>query len=67
MLNRYSRMKNAKNPKERKKAMIRFVSLCSIFVVVFCVAIILSGCSFFKDSKRYEMKKSPCACFDKKA
>lgn len=67
MLCKYSRIKNAKNPKERKKAMIRFVSLCSVFVVMFCITLILSGCSFIKDSKRYEMKKSPCACFDKKA
>ena len=67
MLNKYTRKKYAKSPREKHKENVRLISLCSTLTFVIAFIILLSGCSFFKDSKKYEMKKSPCACFDTKA
>ncbi|MCI7484354.1 hypothetical protein [Helicobacter sp. 10-6591] len=36
-----------------------------MFTFIFILGLsLLSGCTNFKNSKKYEMKKSPCACFE---
>ena len=64
MLFRHLRKKNAKTPRQRNIAIARFIVL---LIVLACLASLLASCANWKDAKRYEMKKSPCACFKNSA
>lgn len=64
MLFRNLRKKNAKTPQERNIAIARFIVL---FIILGLLAVLLASCAQWKDPKRYEMKKSPCACFQESA
>lgn len=33
-------------------------------LLIVIVAISIIGCASFRDAKKYEMKKSPCACIE---
>lgn len=36
----------------------------NLFLTFLISATFLTGCASIRDAKKYEMKKSPCACFD---